>query len=121
MSAPNLVSERCKSCRYFWHVNQSVGYMGCEYILRTGTRRPCPPGDACTVYQKKQMHVQPKPMPSFAPYKWTPSRIARAKAYLAEGMTYRQVADKMCSTKEAVRAAIDRDRKKEGNNAADLS
>ena len=110
---PLSISARCRSCRYFWHINESRGYMGCEYILHTGTRRPCPPGDACTVYRKKPAVKQPKPMPPIAPYRWTPSRIARAEAYLAEGMTYRQAADKMGTTKAGLRAAVQRARRKE--------
>ena len=116
MSAPNLVSERCKSCRYFWHINKAPGYTCCEYILKTGTRRPCPPGDACTVYKESPKIKKPKPMGPIVPYRWTPSRVALAKRLVAEGLTYRQVAEKMRSTKEAVRAVIRRERKKEQDN-----
>jgi len=120
MSATNLVSERCKSCRYYWHINKAPGYMGCEYILHTGSHRPCPPGDACTVYRKKPVIVRHpmKAMPG--PYRWTPSRIRRAELLLAEGLTYREVAEKMGTTRDALRHAVERARKKERENAADL-
>jgi predicted transcriptional regulator len=59
-------------------------------------------------------------MGPIVPYRWTPSRVALAKRLVAEGLTYRQVAEKMRSTKEAVRAVIRRERKKEENHAADL-
>lgn len=109
----HLVSARCKSCRYFWHVNESRGYMGCEYILHTGSHRPCPPGDACTVYRKKPVSRKPKPMTHIAPYRWTPSRIALAQKLVAEGLTYRQAAEKMGTTKEALRHAVQRAKQKE--------
>ena len=41
----------CAGCVYFgW-----VSYMGCcNYFLKTGKRRPCPPGKDCTVKQKRK-------------------------------------------------------------------
>lgn len=118
---PGLVSARCRSCRYFWHINESSGYMGCEYILHTGVCRPCPPGDACTVYRKKPVNIRHPMKAMSGPYRWTPSRIRRAELFLAEGLTYREVAERMGTTKSAVRNAVTRARKeKESNGTTDL-
>ena len=40
----------CQGCAYWYRVNgQAAGKFGfCEYILVTGHRRPCPPGEDCT-------------------------------------------------------------------------
>lgn len=35
--------SRCRTCGY-------GGELGCGYLLLTGRRRPCPPGEACTEY-----------------------------------------------------------------------
>lgn len=108
----HLVSARCRSCRYFWHINESSGYMGCEYILHTGRRRPCPAGDACTVYRRKGRPANTRFTPA-TPWRWTPSRISLAQKLVAEGLTYRQAAEKMGTTKEALRHAVQRAKQKE--------
>lgn len=38
--------KKCTNCRY--HANVS-GTVCCDYLYKTGHRRPCPPGDECTV------------------------------------------------------------------------
>ncbi len=48
---------KCKSCRYSFQAD--VGEEGkmltaCVYILRMWTRRPCPYGDGCTVYRRRE-------------------------------------------------------------------
>ena len=48
-----LCGDHCRGCRYSrWMDLGDEGQMlrGCVYILRTGTRRPCPAGAGCTVY-----------------------------------------------------------------------
>lgn len=43
-----LVSKNCDNCHYCgFLVNGGVPY--CKYLLVTDHRRPCPPGDGCTV------------------------------------------------------------------------
>lgn len=42
----------CEGCRYAAPVYMGDGdelMTACVYILRTGHRRPCPPGEGCTV------------------------------------------------------------------------
>lgn len=36
--------NRCKGCKYH---NREIDC--CEYLILTGHKRPCPPGDQCTV------------------------------------------------------------------------
>ncbi len=48
---------KCESCRYSFQAD--IGEEGrlltaCVYILRTGTRRPCPYGRGCTVYRRRE-------------------------------------------------------------------
>ena len=112
--------ERCVSCRFYWQVNKSCGYRGCEYILHTGTRRPCPPGDECTVYQRKPNTRSKATKVIVAPYRWTASRLAFARNLISEGMTHREAAEYMGTTRDALQKALERDRKKEAPDAADL-
>lgn len=47
--------RRCATCRYStWvDVGQDCEMLtACVYILRKGTRRPCPAGEECTVYER---------------------------------------------------------------------
>lgn len=116
----SLVSARCDSCVYFWRINEGAGYKGCEYILHTGKCRPCPAGAACTVYKAKRTTAKRSLFSvPLGPYKWTPARIARGRMYIAEGMTYRQAAEKMGVSSDALWAALKRARKEE-ENAADI-
>ncbi len=42
----------CEGCRYAVPVYMGDGeelMRACVYILRTGRKRPCPPGEGCTV------------------------------------------------------------------------
>ncbi len=65
MPGPGLAGERkedgvmakCKSCRYSFLAD--IGEEGklltaCVYILRTGSRRPCPFGRDCTAYRRRE-------------------------------------------------------------------
>lgn len=48
----------CGGCRFSVPVYIGDGdelMTGCVYILRTGHRRPCPPGEACTVRETAEM------------------------------------------------------------------
>ena len=40
-------SRRCKGCVYGVRMSGDIFY--CDYLTRVGKRRPCPPGDECTV------------------------------------------------------------------------
>lgn len=45
--------NKCRTCRYSYLVD--LGENGemlraCVYIVKTGSRRPCAPGEACTVW-----------------------------------------------------------------------
>ena len=49
--------SNCKSCVYSCPVDfGSSGnpHTACVYILHTGKRRPCRPGEECTVYKPRQ-------------------------------------------------------------------
>ena len=52
MTRGKLSDENCRDCKYFY------GYTDfdvcCNYIFVTGRRRPCPPGDGCTVKVKRK-------------------------------------------------------------------
>ena len=46
--------KRCAGCRFAVPIYMGDGdelMTACVYILRTGRRRPCPPGEACRVYE----------------------------------------------------------------------
>ena len=48
---------RCGGCRYGVPVYIGDGeelLTACVYILRTGKRRPCPPGEACWAYESAE-------------------------------------------------------------------
>lgn len=47
-------SGRCGGCRFNLPVYMGDGdelLTACVYILRTGHKRPCPPGEACGVFE----------------------------------------------------------------------
>lgn len=47
-----IEASKCGSCKYgYMHMNFGPY---CDYILLTGHRRPCPPGEECTAYEKGQ-------------------------------------------------------------------
>lgn len=50
--------KRCRKCYYSGPVDIGWGKVyplySCDYLLITGHRRPCPAGDACTVYSPKK-------------------------------------------------------------------
>ena len=48
-------SEKCRKCFYG---DQAEGGYVCMYITHTYRRRPCPPGDQCTVYDPKKRRKQ---------------------------------------------------------------
>jgi len=52
-----MKDDRCRGCRYSFYAD--VGEEGamlraCEYILQRGERRPCPPGEKCTVFEPRR-------------------------------------------------------------------
>lgn len=54
--------DKCNECRYSAEVN--VGEAGemlraCTYILSRFRRRPCPPGEECTVFRKRTGDITP--------------------------------------------------------------
>ena len=49
-----ILSERCASCRFSAPVDvglESQMLRACIYILHTFEPRPCPAGEACTVFE----------------------------------------------------------------------
>ena len=54
------MEERCEECRYGVPVYMGDGeelMCACVYILRTGRRRPCPPGRECRVFEPAQTDI----------------------------------------------------------------
>ena len=49
--AANAMQRSCKGCYYY------SGW-SCDYILFEKHRRPCPPGDQCTVKSSKRITAQ---------------------------------------------------------------
>ena len=47
-----LSGKNCHDCKYFYGHSDYVAC--CNYIFVTGKRRPCPPGDGCTVKVKRK-------------------------------------------------------------------
>ncbi len=48
------MDEKCDGCRFSIPVYMGDGeelLRACVYILRTGHRRPCPPGEQCRVFE----------------------------------------------------------------------
>ena len=59
-NAENRKKKRCRSCYYH---GDMAGWISCEYILVTGKKRPCPPGDEkegvrCGVYLDEKEGVE---------------------------------------------------------------
>lgn len=54
-AADNAMGKQCKGCAYA--VRLSLAWC-CDYLSLTGHRRPCPPGEACTV--RKEAERDPK-------------------------------------------------------------
>ena len=51
------MKRACEGCRFSVPVYIGDGdelMTACVYILRTGHRRPCPPGERCTAYEPAQ-------------------------------------------------------------------
>ena len=56
------MKSKCDGCRFSVPVAFGEGdelMRACVYILRRGHRRPCPPGDACTVYEPAEAGTTP--------------------------------------------------------------
>lgn len=54
------MANNCATC--FYH-GKCGGLVCCDYLSKTGQRRPCPPGDACTVkvaYRKRSYPLRKK-------------------------------------------------------------
>lgn len=45
-------NDPCRGC--FYYGGNSDAVKSCSYFLTTGIRRPCPPGEGCTVKKTKQ-------------------------------------------------------------------
>lgn len=50
------MASNCVTC--FFH-GKCGGLICCNFLLMTGQRRPCPPGDACTVKVPYRKRVYP--------------------------------------------------------------
>lgn len=49
--------DKCRKCMYgVWCNVSEDGEMlsACTYILHNAARRPCPPGNECTVFEQKR-------------------------------------------------------------------
>ena len=51
------MANNCATC--FFH-GKCGGMICCDYLHKTGHRRPCPPGDACTVKVAYRKRVYPQ-------------------------------------------------------------
>lgn len=52
-----MTPDRCRTCRYAVWVDVGLDQemlRACTYILRHGMKRPCPPGEECTVYKPRR-------------------------------------------------------------------
>ena len=52
-----MTCERCAACEYSFFADvgeEGVMHRACQYILRRGTRRPCPPGPDCTAFEPRK-------------------------------------------------------------------
>ena len=47
-----IFDPHCDGCEYYTKVGVSTTYV-CDYILVEGHKRPCPPGEKCTVKSVK--------------------------------------------------------------------
>lgn len=47
-----MADNYCIGCEYHWISYGCAEYQACDYIMRTGKRRPCPSGKGCTVREK---------------------------------------------------------------------
>lgn len=76
----------CVGCDY-------LGGMGtCDYILLTGTHRPCKPGAGCIVHTREGVNVKTR--------NWD---TARAEALRAEGKTAFEIAEMVGASEAAVK------------------
>lgn len=51
--------SKCKKCKFQGKLTGGHRAMvSCDYIGHKLTRRPCPPGDACTVFEPKKKGEQ---------------------------------------------------------------
>ena len=55
------ISQRCMTCRYrkWAYIYYALG-SNCDYMIETGQRRACPPGDACSRWEPKTDDVPKK-------------------------------------------------------------
>lgn len=56
----DMDKKRCAGCRYAVPIYMGDGdelMTACVYILRTGRRRPCPPGDGCRAFEPAEAAV----------------------------------------------------------------
>lgn len=54
--------DRCNKCQYSCPVNVGVDgrlVNACNYILVRFEKRPCPPGEACTVFERRRRRMKP--------------------------------------------------------------
>ncbi len=43
-----MANSNCDNC-FYWRMMNSGGHRFCAYMFITDKRRPCPPGEGCTV------------------------------------------------------------------------
>lgn len=92
--------------------------MGCEYILKTGSRRPCPPGDECAVYKQRRAR-RVKTVPRTAT-KWTPEAVRRLTELAGSGKPAPKIAEALSVTTLAVETKLRKLRKGSNNGTTDL-
>lgn len=54
---PAFCTQRCIKCKYAKRLNSgafSVINIYCDYLCMEKSRRPCPAGDKCTVYERRK-------------------------------------------------------------------
>lgn len=56
------MSNYCDDCVYWAKLHEPYRY--CSYLLRTDKKRPCPPGEGCTVKVSRKVNRRKKKVAS---------------------------------------------------------
>ncbi len=89
MKEGGSVSDNCKGCAYAVRLS---GDWCCDYLNLTGRRRPCPPGEECTVRAEGGGEAK-RIWKENAPMKGRSWDTEKAMALYSEGKTDREIAE----------------------------